>query len=116
SASGNADEEFWYQNAPSHLAETFPETMPHLPGASAYREIQVLLDGKLIAAASPFAHIFTGGINPGLWRPIVSIGTFDVGEIDIDITPFLPFILPSASTANMKGVYAPKKKGTLEIK
>lgn len=36
--------------------------------------------------------IFTGGIVPGLWRPIVGIDAFDLREDEVDITPFLPML------------------------
>lgn len=36
--------------------------------------------------------IFTGGISPALWSPIVSNSAFDVPSIDIDVTPLLPFL------------------------
>lgn len=37
----------------------------------------------------PFPIIFTGGIVPGFWRPIVGIDAFDLREDEIDITPWL---------------------------
>lgn len=44
----------------------------------------------LAGVAWPFPIIFTGGIVPGLWRPIVGIDAFDLKEDEIDITPWLP--------------------------
>lgn len=92
SASGNADEEFWYTNVPDNFTDTFDTNA--LPGHSPFREIQLLADGVLLGVAWPFATIFTGGINPALWRPIVGIAAFDIPEYTIDITPFLPALLP----------------------
>lgn len=40
----------------------------------------------------PYPIIFTGGVVPGLWRPIVGIDAFDLKEDEIDITPFLPIL------------------------
>ncbi|GAB4849388.1 hypothetical protein Ancab_004184 [Ancistrocladus abbreviatus] len=37
--------------------------------------------------------IYTGGINPVLWRPITGIGSFDLPTYDIEITPFLGRLL-----------------------
>lgn len=96
SASGNADEEFWYMNVPNEFVDTFG-TENALPGNSPFREIQLLADGVLLGVAWPFATIFTGGINPGLWRPIVGIAAFDIPEYEIDITPFLPLLLQRSS-------------------
>jgi hypothetical protein len=42
--------------------------------------------------AWPFPIIFTGGVVPGLWRPIVGIDAFDLKEDEIDITPWLPLL------------------------
>ena len=36
--------------------------------------------------------IFTGGVVPALWRPIVGIDAFDLREDEIDITPWLPLL------------------------
>lgn len=46
----------------------------------------------LAGVAWPFPIIFTGGIVPGLWRPIVGIDAFDLKEDEIDITPWLPLL------------------------
>lgn len=42
--------------------------------------------------AWPFPIIFTGGVVPGLWRPIVGIDALDLKEDEIDITPWLPLL------------------------
>ena len=46
----------------------------------------------LAGVAWPFPIIFTGGVVPGLWRPIVGIDAFDLKEDEIDITPWLPLL------------------------
>ncbi|KAK6541918.1 hypothetical protein TWF694_007694 [Orbilia ellipsospora] len=86
-ASGNADEEFWYTNVPDNLVSSFPNTT--LFGHSSYREIQVLVDGVLIDVIMPIPTIYTGGINPGLWKPIVCPYAYDLWEAHIDITPWV---------------------------
>ncbi|KAF8536727.1 peptide N-acetyl-beta-D-glucosaminyl asparaginase amidase A-domain-containing protein [Trichophaea hybrida] len=90
SASGNQDEEFWYTNVPTEYTHTFPTP---LLGHGPFREIQVLVDGNPVGFVWPFATIFTGGIVPSLWRPIVAPTAFDLPEYEIDITPFLPLLL-----------------------
>jgi hypothetical protein len=92
-ACGQATEEFWYSNALSSLTDTFSESTGSLYGLSPFREIQLLIDGELAGVAWPFPTIFTGGVAPGLWRPIVGIDAFDLAESQIDITPFLTFLL-----------------------
>ena len=70
--------------------QTFPGNK--LLGYSPFREIQVLIDGELAGVAWPFPVIFTGGIVPGFWRPVVGIDAFDLRENEIDITPWLPVL------------------------
>lgn len=101
SASGNAAEEFWYTNVPTDFTETFGAEN-RLPGNSPFREIQLLIDGQILGVAWPFATIFTGGINPGLWRPVVGIAAFDIPEYEIDITPFLPLLVARLEPAEFE--------------
>jgi len=68
-----------------------------LYGYSPSREVQVLIDGMLAGVAWPFPVIFTGGVVPGLWRPIVGIDAFDMKEDEIDITPWLPILCDGKS-------------------
>ncbi|KAK6511684.1 hypothetical protein TWF481_000592 [Arthrobotrys musiformis] len=86
-ASGNAEEEFWYTNVPNELVNVFPDNT--LFGHSPYREVQVFVDGIMVDAIVPVPTIYTGGINPGLWKPIVCPHAYDLWEADIDITPFV---------------------------
>lgn len=37
----------------------------------------------------PFPVVFTGGVVPGLWRPIVGVEAFDLREYEVDISPWL---------------------------
>lgn len=46
-ASGNGDEEFWYTNVPSEYVDTFPGNPGWLYGYSPFREIELLIDGKI---------------------------------------------------------------------
>lgn len=92
-ACGQATEEFWYTNAFASEENTFAATTGALYGGSPWREVQLLIDGQLAGVSWPFPIIFTGGIVPGFWRPIVGIDAFDLREHEIDITPFLPLLL-----------------------
>lgn len=89
SACGQGEEEFWYSNALSSETDTFRSTTGPLSGGSPFREVQILIDGKLAGVSWPFPVIFTGGIAPGFWRPIVGIDAFDLREHEIDITPWI---------------------------
>ncbi|CAG8954088.1 hypothetical protein HYFRA_00009192 [Hymenoscyphus fraxineus] len=86
-ASGNGAEEFWYRNVLSEHINTFSNT--NLSGYSPFREVQLLIDGELAGASWPFPIVFTGGISPGLWVPIVGIKTYDLPSFEIDISPWL---------------------------
>jgi hypothetical protein len=90
SACGQSAEEFWWGNVLSSNTLTFPET--ELYGYSPFRETQLYIDGMLAGVAWPFPVIFTGGVAPGFWRPVVGIGAFDLLEDEVDISPFLPLL------------------------
>ena len=72
-------EEFWYQTD------------------SAYREINVFVDGCLAAAFYPAVVVYTGGICPLLWRPLVSLLALDIPAYRIDITAFAGLINDGAA-------------------
>lgn len=91
SACGQAAEEFWWSNVLTSDSHAFGDDTT-LYGHSAFREVQLLIDGYLAGVAWPFPVIFTGGVVPGFWRPIVGIDAFDLREDEIDITPFLPLL------------------------
>ncbi|KAM0180649.1 hypothetical protein ACHAPF_002356 [Botrytis cinerea] len=92
SACGQSAEEFWWGNVLQSDVETFEEYDGTLYGYSPFREVQVLIDGQLAGVQWPFPVVFTGGIVPGLWRPIVGLDAFDLREHEIDITPWLPVL------------------------
>lgn len=86
-ASGNGNEEFWYTDVPGQFTSTFNTSFAN--GYGPWREVQVLIDGQLAGVSWPFPIVFTGGISPGLWVPIVGIDTYDLGSVDVDISPWL---------------------------
>jgi hypothetical protein len=69
-AVGQIDDEFWWGANP------------------AFREIEVSIDGKPAGVVWPYPYVFTGGVNPLLWRPITSIRTLDIPSYRVDLTPF----------------------------
>ncbi|CZT40840.1 uncharacterized protein RSE6_00504 [Rhynchosporium secalis] len=86
-ASGNGAEEFWFTNVPTEYEDTFNNTAIY--GYSSFREVQLLIDGVLAGAIWPFPTVFTGGISPGLWVPIVGVDAYDLPNFEIDISPWL---------------------------
>jgi hypothetical protein len=88
-ASGNAAEEFWFTNVPTEYVNTFPGNEGWLYGYSPFREVQLLIDDQLAGVSWPFPILFTGGVDPGAWRPIVGIDTYELPSFEIDVTPWL---------------------------
>lgn len=85
-ARGGGCEEFWYSNVPDGYAAQ--HSAYGLCGGGSYREVQVLVDGRLAGTVQPFPAIYTGGISPLMWRPIPGIDAFRTQPYDVDLTPF----------------------------
>ncbi|KAI1206211.1 uncharacterized protein F4807DRAFT_241274 [Annulohypoxylon truncatum] len=98
-ASGNGEEEFWFTNVPTEYVHTFPSNDGWLYGYSPFREVQVLVDGRLAGVSWPFPILFTGGVDPGAWRPIVGIDAFELPSFEIDVTPWLGLLTDGQSHA-----------------
>ncbi|KAF8707749.1 peptide-N4-(N-acetyl-beta- glucosaminyl)asparagine amidase A, partial [Rhizoctonia solani] len=92
--SGNSAEEFWYLNTPDEIAAYFSPDAG-LVTKGPFREVQVLVDGKLAGVVWPFPVIYTGGITPTNWRPLTSYGAYNQPTYFVDITPFLPTLTDS---------------------
>jgi len=85
-ARGGGCEEFWYTNAPDAYNQVHPSY--GLCGGGPYREVRVEVDGKLAGVAQPFPAIYSGGISPLMWRPIMSVDSLRTQPYAIDLTPF----------------------------
>ncbi|KAK9153042.1 hypothetical protein Sjap_000522 [Stephania japonica] len=85
------NDEFWYGNPPNDYI--VGNNLTTTPGNGPFREVLVSLDDVVVGAVWPFTVVYTGGINPLLWRPITAIGSFDLPTYDIEITPFLGKLL-----------------------
>lgn len=91
-ASGNSNEEFWYTNAFLEYVDLFDAEGDTMIGYGPVRVISVYYNGQKVATQIPQAFIFTGGLSPSLWQPIVANDAFDLQSIDIDLTALLPNI------------------------
>jgi hypothetical protein len=81
--SGGGCEEFWYFATEADGYWCRGKQGP-------YREVQVLVDGKLAGIAAPYPHIYTGGwSNPFLWYAIPAPRAFDIAPIRYELTPFI---------------------------
>ncbi|CAI9088266.1 OLC1v1022552C1 [Oldenlandia corymbosa var. corymbosa] len=93
-SSAHGDDEFWYSNPPdAYLLNVEAKESGSKRGHGAYREVLVKIDGDLVGSVVPFPVIFTGGINPLFWEPVVGIGAFDLPSYDLELTPFLGLLL-----------------------
>ncbi|PWZ01659.1 hypothetical protein BCV70DRAFT_157873 [Testicularia cyperi] len=112
-ASGTAAEEFWYNGVPDEFFSHIPNATEFgIQSHGPYREVQLWIDGRFAGFVTPYPVIFTGGINPLLWRPAANFGTFDQPAYTIDVTPFLGLLTDdmahnftlSMSSAEKEGV------------
>jgi len=85
--SGGGCEEFWYFVLPPDKTAK-DQTCRGEQGP--YREVQVLIDGRVAGIAAPYPHIYTGGwSNPILWYSIPAPRAFDIKPLRFELTPFV---------------------------
>ncbi len=82
-AQSQASDEFWYTCVPDADAAVLQSC-----GGTAFREVEVAIDGTPAGVAPVFPWIYTGGINPALWAPAPGVQTLDFEPSRIDLTPF----------------------------
>ncbi|KAE8689619.1 Ankyrin repeat family protein, putative isoform 1 [Hibiscus syriacus] len=91
----HGNDEFWYSNPPYSYIRMNNLTTGR--GNGAYREVFVTIDGKFIGSEVVFPVVFTGGVNPLFWGPVVAIGDFNLPTYDLDLSPFLGWLLDGKS-------------------
>lgn len=84
-ARGNGCEEFWYSNVPD---DDSADTADGYCAGGTYREVGVEIDGKLAGVTQVFPVIYSGGINPLMWRPIMSVDSLRTEPYTMNLTPF----------------------------
>ena len=82
-AQGQQTDEFWYTCAPDDVAGELFNC-----GSTSFREAEVSIDGTPAGVAPIYHWIFTGGIDPYLWRPIPGVHTLNFEPYRVDLTPF----------------------------
>ncbi|KAJ8544352.1 hypothetical protein ON010_g11915 [Phytophthora cinnamomi] len=109
-------DEFYYSNPPDNFAMAFAQSLAKhkntsresigeamnsasCGGDGAFREVQVLVDDQVVGVIWPFPLVFTGGLSPYLWKPIVGIGAFNAPTYILNLTPFLGKFLGNGSRA-----------------
>ncbi len=76
-------DEFWYLGVPDALASKL-----QTGGGTAFREAQITVDGIPAGIAPVLPWIYTGGIDPGWWRPIPAVQTLNFLPYRVNLTPF----------------------------
>ncbi len=82
-AQSQAADEFWYSCVPNDVAGELESC-----GNTAFREAEVSIDGQPAGVAPIYPWIYTGGIDPFLWRPIPGVHTMNFAPYRVDLTPF----------------------------
>jgi hypothetical protein len=82
-AQSQASDEFWYTCVPDADAGVLQSC-----GGGAFREVEVAIDGTPAGVAPVYPWIYTGGIDPRLWRPTPGVQTLNFEPSRIDLTPF----------------------------
>jgi hypothetical protein len=78
-----SSDEFWFTCVPDDVAGV----LFSCPGTS-FREAEVTVDGQPAGVAPVYPWLFTGAIDPLLWRPIPSVQTLSFLPYRVDLTPF----------------------------
>jgi hypothetical protein len=82
-AQSQSSDEFWYACVPDDVADE----LISCPG-TAFRETEVTIDGQPAGIAPIYPWLYTGAIDPLLWRPIPSVQTLNFVPYRVDLTPF----------------------------
>ncbi|WP_430391956.1 peptide-N4-asparagine amidase [Dyella sp. 20L07] len=76
-------DEFWYTCVPDAYATETNEC-----GGGNFREAEISIDGQPAGVAPVYPWIYTGGVDPYLWRPTPGVQTLNFMPYRVDLTPF----------------------------
>jgi Peptide N-acetyl-beta-D-glucosaminyl asparaginase amidase A len=82
-AQSQNQEEQWFFCVPSNIAPELGDC-----GNTAFREVEISVDGKPAGVAPVYPWIYSGGLDPGLWVPIPGVQTLNLLPYRVDLTPF----------------------------
>jgi hypothetical protein len=77
-------DEFWWLSTPNATVAPLVNDVD----ATAFREIDVSIDGTPAGIAPNHPYVFTGGIDPDLWIPVPQAQTLNLKPYRINLTPF----------------------------
>jgi hypothetical protein len=77
-------DEFWYTCVPDIYAQQTQSC-----GGGNFREAEISIDGQPAGIAPVYPWIYTGGIDPYLWRPTPGVQTLNFMPYRVDLTPFV---------------------------
>lgn len=78
-------DEYWYLSTPNFQVSPY---VPHSAPQTAFREVEVTIDGKPAGFAPNHPYVYAGGIDPYLWRPIPAAQALHLKPYRINLTPF----------------------------
>jgi len=82
-AQSQNQEEQWFLCLPNAVASSLGDC-----GNTAFRQVNISIDGAPAGVAPVFPWIYTGGVDPGLWSPIPGVQTLNLLPYRVDLTPF----------------------------
>lgn len=82
-AQSQAGDEFWYTCVPDDLTGPLQSC-----GGTSFRETEIAIDGQPAGIAPIYPWLYTGAIDPNLWKPIPSVQTLNFIPYRVDLTPF----------------------------
>ena len=82
-AQSQAGDEFWFTCVPDDLTGPLQSC-----GGTSFREAEVTVDGIPAGVAPVYPWLYTGAIDPNLWKPIPSVQTLNFAPYRVDLTPF----------------------------
>jgi hypothetical protein len=82
-AQSQAGDEFWYTCVPDDLTGPLQSC-----GGTSFRETEIAIDGQPAGIAPIYPWLYTGAIDPNLWKPIPSVQTLNFTPYRVDLTPF----------------------------
>jgi hypothetical protein len=82
-AQSQAGDEFWMLCVPDDVRGQLRSC-----GGTGFRETEIAIDGIPAGVAPVYPWIYTGGIDPYLWRPIPGVQTLNFIPYRVDLTPF----------------------------